>query len=243
MMRQHKRLAVASLIVASLQLIACGSAESVTALKPQPAKVDPILGTDLHTIVLIPDAARRLDIQTAAARDMVVERKRIVGGEVFDSGGILSVRVPLSAGDLSKVDRSRPAMILPLARTADAVAVKGKVTLPPDDEDTQADLALFYSVEGTAHKLEAGQRVRVELTLAGHGAQRRVIPYSAVIYDLDGETWVYTSPKPLTFVRERIVVDHIADDVAVLSEGLSLGTEIVTVGAAELYGTEFGVGH
>lgn len=75
------------------------------------------------------------------------------------------------------------------------------------------------------------------------GAQRMVIAYSAVLYDANGETWAYTSPEPLVFVRESITVDRIEGDLAILSDGPSTGTTVVTVGVAELYGTEFGVGH
>lgn len=74
------------------------------------------------------------------------------------------------------------------------------------------------------------------------GTQRKVVPYSAVIYDLHGETWVYTNPQPLTYVRDSISVDYIDGDLAVLSKGPPSGTVVVTVGAPELYGTEFGVG-
>jgi hypothetical protein len=75
------------------------------------------------------------------------------------------------------------------------------------------------------------------------GAARRVVPYSAVLYDAKGDTWVYTNPAPLTYVRERVTVDRIQGDQAVLTDGPPEGTPVVTVGAAELYGTEFGVGH
>ena len=74
------------------------------------------------------------------------------------------------------------------------------------------------------------------------GTQREVVPYAAVYYDLDGATWVYTNPSPFTFVRAGIIVDSITGDVAVLSKGPPAGTAVVTVGASELYGTEFGVG-
>ena len=74
------------------------------------------------------------------------------------------------------------------------------------------------------------------------GKPRKVVPYAAVFYDLNGKTWVYTNPDPLTFVRANITVDAIDGERAVLSEGPSSGTEVVTVGAPELYGTEFGVG-
>lgn len=74
------------------------------------------------------------------------------------------------------------------------------------------------------------------------GKLRKVIPYAAVFYDLNGGTWVYTSPSSLTFVRASITVDYIEGNLAVLSEGPPSGSEVVTVGAPELYGTEFGVG-
>jgi hypothetical protein len=74
------------------------------------------------------------------------------------------------------------------------------------------------------------------------GKARKVVPYAAVYYDLNGKTWVYTNPDLLTFVRASIDVDSIDGDVAVLSEGPPSGTQVVIVGAPELYGTEFGVG-
>jgi hypothetical protein len=72
-----------------------------------------------------------------------------------------------------------------------------------------------------------------------HGTLRKVVPYSAVLYDLHGDTWVYTNPEPLTFVRDRISVNYINGDEATLSDGPPSGTAVVTVGSPELYGTEF----
>ena len=74
------------------------------------------------------------------------------------------------------------------------------------------------------------------------GKLRKVVPYASVFYDLNGATWVYTNPEPLTFVRARISVDYLDVDMAVLSDGPTSGTQVVTVGSPELYGTEFGVG-
>lgn len=74
------------------------------------------------------------------------------------------------------------------------------------------------------------------------GTQRTVIPYSAVIYDVHGGTWTYTNPDPLVFVRHRISVDSIDGDLAALSDGPPAGAAVVTTGAAELFGAEFGVG-
>lgn len=72
---------------------------------------------------------------------------------------------------------------------------------------------------------------------------RKVVPYAAVLYDASGRTWVYTRPESHAFMRHQIVVDYIEGNVAVLSDGPPIGTEIVTVGGAELFGTEFEVGH
>jgi hypothetical protein len=83
---------------------------------------------------------------------------------------------------------------------------------------------------------------RVQEMVVG-GAKRKVVPYAAVLYDPRGETWVYTSPEPLVFVRHRIHVEYISGDRAVLSEGPPVGTAVVTVGAAELFGAEFEIGH
>jgi hypothetical protein len=74
-------------------------------------------------------------------------------------------------------------------------------------------------------------------------AGRKVVPYSAVIYDATGGTWVYTNPEPRVYIRQSITVESIGSEQAILSTGPTAGTAVVTVGAAELYGTELGVDH
>lgn len=71
----------------------------------------------------------------------------------------------------------------------------------------------------------------------------RIVPYSALIYDAHGDTWVYTSSAPRSFVRQKVTVDRIAGNDVILADGPTVGTVIATVGVAELYGTEFEVGH
>ena len=82
-----------------------------------------------------------------------------------------------------------------------------------------------------------------EAQMTPSGSRRKVVPYAAVLYDAHGDTWVYTNPEPLVFVRHRIMVDYINGDQAVLSEGPPAGTVVVTVGGAELFGAEFEIGH
>ena len=73
------------------------------------------------------------------------------------------------------------------------------------------------------------------------GESRTVVPYGAVLYDSNGETWTYTSPKPRTFTRRGITVDSIDGSRAVLSTGPAPGTQVVIVGTQELWGAELGI--
>jgi hypothetical protein len=86
------------------------------------------------------------------------------------------------------------------------------------------------------------ERVARRRGTAGPAASRKVVPHAAVLYDEQGDTWTFTSPEPLTFVRRRIEIDRIEGGRAVLQDGPATGTTVVTVGAAELLGAELGVG-
>lgn len=108
----------------------------------------------------------------------------------------------------------------------------------------------------TVHEIDGSEVSRVTLTKdaarrldiqtetvsparPGPGTQ---IPYAAVLYDPKGDTWAFVNRKALTYVRESIKVDRIEGDVAFLKDGPSAGTNVVKVGASELYGSEIGVG-
>lgn len=89
----------------------------------------------------------------------------------------------------------------------------------------------------------AAERIGLQMAPVGGTAGTATIPYSAVVYDPEGATWAFTSPKPLTFMRSPITVASIAGDQAVLSAGPPPGTPVVTLGTALLYGTENEIGH
>ncbi|RME01745.1 MAG: hypothetical protein D6814_00900 [Calditrichaeota bacterium] len=82
-----------------------------------------------------------------------------------------------------------------------------------------------------------------EVPVRSNAEKRKVVPYGALIYDPQGETWIYISPEPRTFMRHRVAVDYIEGNRVVLKEGPPAGTVVASVGVAELYGTEFKVGH
>jgi hypothetical protein len=101
------------------------------------------------------------------------------------------------------------------------------------DGDAPARVKL---TEDAAKRLEIKTETVREAGLKG--AQRWVIPYDAILYDTEGATWTYTSPEPLTYVRYPVTVDQIVGEQAFLSAAPPPGTAVVTVGSAELYGSE-----
>jgi len=236
-MRGYRLLAVI-VILAGLQTVACTQkAEILSELKP--AKVERVPGTDLSRLTLTPKAVERLDIKTAAVREeRVGARKRLVAGEVIvkpaaaNDSSKLWVRVPLSPGDIRSVAAGQPAQVASLGDATGGTTARA-VNSPNGAKD-----ALHYAVD-QPDGFTLGQRVRVQLALSGAG-MHRVVPTSSVLYDAKGKTWVYTNPEPQVFVRHAITVDHIDGDRVVLSDGPAPGTTVVTVGAAELLGTEYG---
>ena len=88
---------------------------------------------------------------------------------------------------------------------------------------------------------EGADRVDLETTSATEVGGQTAVDYAALIYDGQGVPWVYTIAEPLTFVRAQVVVDRIDADQVILTSGLDSGTEVVTVGAAEVYGAELDI--
>ncbi len=89
----------------------------------------------------------------------------------------------------------------------------------------------------------AMQRLDVKTDQVREQAGKRVVPYSSLIYDPKGQTWVYINPQPRTFVRHKVDVDKIEGDWAILNDGPAAGTIVASVAVAEIYGAEFKVGH
>jgi hypothetical protein len=251
---------VAVLVFAGLQLSACAQKPATTTAE-KPAHVEPIEGTDLKRVVLTEKAAERLGIETTPVLVEQVKRTRRIGGRVVaaraaPATGAASatgdskvyVRLSLNESDLSNVDRNQPARILSLesddGEDSDQAGTEAEVdeAAEVDDAEDANEAPLYYVVAGKEHGLTPGQRVFVEIAVSGGRTTRKVIPYSAVIYDVKGATWTYANPEPLVFVRQPISVDYIQRGLAYLSEGPAEGTAVVTGGAAELYGTETGVG-
>jgi hypothetical protein len=150
------------------------------------------------------------------------------------------VQVTLSPGEWERLTKDKPARLLALS-TRDTFGTEMLARpsgMPPAEDTKRSMLTVYYVVPGADHGLTLNSRVRVELQHSGNEEVHKTVPYGAVYYDGKGAAWVYVNTRPLTYERQRIGVERVVGDLAVLSEGPPVGTPVVTVGASLLFGTE-----
>lgn len=129
-------------------------------------------------------------------------------------------------------------IVLPIGSQYGKVRFHAKPMDGPRDSD-----GTYFAIDNAEPGLRPGQRVVVRIAQPGSGTLQKVVPYSAILYDIRGDTWIYTNPQPLVFIRHAVVVEHVDKDLAILTEGPAVGTRVATVGAAELMGIEQEIGH
>jgi hypothetical protein len=137
-----------------------------------------------------------------------------------------------------------PACAVPLLVAA-ALALGG-CTEVETETATGYEPSKIEPVKGTDLKrvtftAEGAERVGLQTEAVGRRGKLKVAPYAALLYSPDGKTYVYTATKPLQYLREEVEVDHIVGNRVFLTAGPPVGTEVVTVGATEVYGTELEV--
>ena len=150
------------------------------------------------------------------------------------------VRVPVYVGDLPNVSRNQSVRIHGLGESGTTFIAR-PVNAPPTADANAATADLYYALPNKNQSLRPGQRVGVTLGTLGFSSGL-VIPWSAVLHDIQGATWVYENTAAQTFVRRPVEVRSVANNQAVLARAPAAGAKIVTVGAVELFGAEFGVG-
>jgi hypothetical protein len=155
--------------------------------------------------------------------------------------GQVWVQVTLSQGEYNRLAKDQNARLeqLQTREKFERELIAEPVNLAPMEDMKRSMLTLYYSVPERNHGLELYQRVRVELPLIEEASgPQKVVPYSAVYYDAKGVAWVYVTSQPLIYERQQIDIDRVVGGLAVLKGGPAVGTKIVSVGAAMLYGTE-----
>ena len=86
------------------------------------------------------------------------------------------------------------------------------------------------------------QRAGIATAVAGRAGQGRVVvPDSALLYQPDGSSVIYTVTGPLVYTLATVSVASIQGSQVYLT-GLAPGTAVVTTGGEELLGVQDGVG-
>ncbi len=164
--------------------------------------------------------------------------------DLFEVAGLETVwvRVPVYIGDLDKIDRQEAAIVKPLGETQDSTFIQARpVQGPPLSDAGSASADLYFEISNSERSFRIGQKVKLSLTKKAP-EESLIVPLSAILYDMNGGSWVYIKIAPQVYSRNRVEVSHVVDGFAVLIRGVDAGDEVVTEGTAEIFGTEFGVG-
>lgn len=161
---------------------------------------------------------------------------------VIASHAALWVRVPVYVGDLPNVARNQAARVHGLSDAPGAPVRYAKpVAAPPTANAAESTADLYFALSNANGTFRPGERLGVTLALR-QTTENLTLPWAAVLHDIQGATWVYEQTAPQTYVRRPVEVRYVTDGLAVLGRAPATGAKIVTTGAFELFGTEFGVG-
>jgi RND family efflux transporter MFP subunit len=193
-------------------------------------------------------------VTIVAPRDGMIQKLFVSPGQTVAGGAPLFevvnlatvwVRVPVYVGDLSGIDRRQNARVhalneVPGGHTAMSRLAR-PVNAPPTANPANDTADLYFELSNSDGSLRPGQKMGVTLSEKAM-EESLVVPWSAVLHDIHGGAWVYENTAPQQYVRRRVEVRRVVDSLAVLARGPAVGAKVVTAGAAEIFGAEFGVG-
>jgi cobalt-zinc-cadmium efflux system membrane fusion protein len=194
------------------------------------------LEADVEMLIPAPETGVVRQIQ-ASENQMVAAGATLI--EVADLSRVW-LRVPVYAGDADSLARQATVRV----RDVDGqgpVRQGIRVAAPPTADPLAVTADLYFELSNGGRELRPGQRMMAILP-SGSGRTAIVVPTSAVLYDVHGGAWVYVSGSPREYRRQRVELLQTEGSNAVLSRGLTAGVKVVSAGAAELFGTEFGAG-
>ncbi len=193
------------------------------------------------------DPSKLQPLVIEAPRDGIVRSMLAAPGEVVAPGAPLFditdldpvwIKVSVYVGELEELAAREPITVGNLLAKSPPLTAR-PIEAPPTATALASSVDLYYELANKKGELKPGQRVDVAVKL-NDPSRALVIPWSAVMHDIHGGTWVYQRVAPLTYIRRRVQIRYVVDGQAVLANGIHDGDEVVTAGAMELFGTEFG---
>jgi hypothetical protein len=202
-------------------------------------------------------------IPVPAPCDGVLRTVSALPGQTVPSGAALFeiidprqvwVRLSVYVGDLSELAADAKVKIGNLTDApGQASRWASPIQAPPSANPLAATADLFYELDNSDGRFRPGERVGVHIPLKAV-KKSLVVPWSAIVHDYHGGTWVYVKVRPHTYARHRVRVLYVHEGAkkagstskpasqgeAVVEAGGLVGKEVVSVGAIELFGTEVG---
>ncbi|MCA9321940.1 MAG: efflux RND transporter periplasmic adaptor subunit [Planctomycetes bacterium] len=187
----------------------------------------------------------------AAPRPGRIENVFVQEGQLVPAGARLFsvldlrevwLRVPAYAGELAELNRSAAAQVSELADLRgehSRPALPIQVTLSATPANATVDL--YYALKRGDRDYQPGERLLVRLP-RHVPAENLCVPWSSIVFDHNGHAWVYLRLTDEIFQRVSVLPSRREGDLAVLERGPEVGKMVVVVGAAELFGAEFGTG-
>jgi multidrug efflux pump subunit AcrA (membrane-fusion protein) len=186
----------------------------------------------------------------AAPRGGLVRATHAVAGELVPAGALLFdimnvetvwIKVPVFVGELAAIAERDAVQVKNFAEPPASTGSAAKpVDAPPSAQAQAAAVDLYYVLANPDGKYRPGQRVSVQVPLRGEDKSLGV-PWAAIVHDIYGGTWLYVQTGERKYARQRVQVDYVVGDWAVLRAGPKAGTKVVTAGAAEVFGAEFNI--
>lgn len=200
-----------------------------------------VLNAEAGSVRSVDEAKSALALAQAAL-DTAQAQRDILGSPVGKETGThrLWLRVAIYSGESSLLDAQASASLHPLANPLQRHSAK-PIVGPTTANALTSTLDWYYELPTDA-KLRPGERVAVEIPTLDSKVESLVLPFHAVLHDIHGGQWVYEQMPDHRYTRRRIQVARLAGNDAVLTSGPPVGTQVVTDGAAELFGTEFMTG-
>lgn len=156
---------------------------------------------------------------------------------------VVWIKVSVYAGESAEIAADKPAVVTSLADGAVDKGLSARpIAAPPTATPLSSTVDHYYELANEDGRFRPGERVTARVALTGAG-RRSVVRWSAVIHDSQGGSWVYVRVAPQTYARARVDVAYVTDGIAVIERGPEVGAQVVTQGAVELFGTEFGFDH
>ncbi|PPC95966.1 MAG: hypothetical protein CTY35_08965 [Methylotenera sp.] len=169
-------------------------------------------------------------------------------GQVVSAGAVLFVvsnqtkawiRTAVPVGDIDQTLKLDVAIVQNFSNQRVQRFVAQPISAPPSSVLNTLTVDVYHELNNVEPAFTPGQRVSVELKMRGQ-TNFDVIPWSSVIFDIYGNTWVYEKTAINTYNRRRVIVDHVTGADAAIQQGPANGKEVVNQGAQELFALETG---